>query len=255
MTKELRFLDRRNRGSSQFSQSDKLGIFATATFGLHLLTLVFLFLQYGATSRIARQKPPSLVQLETGQAIAVAPLGNKERTPQVISTFVVQTLTLMMNWSGKLPPQTVKEASNPKVDEGVPIKLDRGTKKVTTSAWTSSFALSEDFRPNFLHKIASLTPQSVFSGKTKVILVPLEVGVPEKLAEGKWKVKLIANLVTLSEGDNVGKTIPFNKEVFVQAVEAPPPPPSATDLVKAVYQVRQSGLEIYGIRDLSREDL
>ncbi|MEP0879578.1 hypothetical protein NDA00_27765 [Funiculus sociatus GB2-M2] len=250
--KRLRFLERKQ---TRFSKSDGLGLFALGTFGLHLLTCFGLVLLYGAYSQLSQKAPPSLVQLDTGKAIAVAPLGNKERTPQVVSKFVVDTMILMMNWSGTKPPTSIEEATKPVLDPGVDIRSVGGRGKVTTAAWQAGFAISEDFRKEFLQKLAELTPNGVFSGNTQVALVPLEIQSPQKIAEGKWKVRMVANLMVFDKGNNLGEVIPFNKEIFVQAVEAPEFEREQAGVAAIIYQVRSSGLEIYAIRDLIQENL
>jgi hypothetical protein len=251
--KRLRFL---NRASKKFSTGDTLALFAVATFGLHIITFFILILIYGSYSQLNKKPPPTLVQLETGSAIKVAPLGNRDRTPQVISRFVSDTMTLMMNWSGNLPPTTVEENAKPKPDTGINIG-ERGLRgnKVASAAWQSSHALSEDFRKEFLKMLASMTPPGVFKGKTQVVLVPLSIQSPIKIEEGKWKIKMIANLTVFDRGNNLGEVIPFNKEIFVRAVEAPESPANVSGLAAIIYQVRASGLEIYAIRDLPQENL
>jgi hypothetical protein len=251
--KRLRFL---NRASKKFSTGDTLALFAVVTFGLHIITFFLLVLIYGSYSQLNKKPPPTLVQLETGSAIKVAPLGNRDRTPQVISRFVSDTMTLMMNWSGNLPPTTVEESAKHKTDTGINIgeRRLRGN-KVTSGAWQASHALSEDFRKEFLKMLASMTPPGVFKGKTQVILVPLSIQSPIKIEEGKWKVKMIANLTIFDRGNNLGEVIPFNKEIFVRAVEAPESPANVSGLAAVIYQVRASGLEIYAIRDLPQENL
>ncbi|NER51828.1 MAG: hypothetical protein F6J92_35350 [Symploca sp. SIO1A3] len=253
--KRLRFLEKRQRG--RFSQSDSLGLFALGTFGLHILTFICLALLYGNYTRLVQKPPPSLVQLASGEAITVAPLGSKERSPEVVKRFTVNTLTTMMNWSGKLPAATVEEAARPTPDPGIEIRSVGGKGKVTTAAWQGSFALSEDFRKEFLQKLVELTPSSIFTGKTQVVLVPLEVQPPVKIAEGKWKVGMVANLMVFQASNNLGDVIPFNKEIFVQVVEAPDflVPSDESRIAAVVADVRASGLEIYAIRDLQSENL
>ncbi|NJR19919.1 MAG: hypothetical protein HC785_32530 [Calothrix sp. CSU_2_0] len=251
--KRLRFL---NRASKNFSTGDTLALFAVGTFGLHIITFFLLVLIYGSYSQLNKKAPPTLVQLETGSAIKVAPLGNRDRTSPVISRFVSDTMTLMMNWSGYLPPTTVEESAKPKTDIGINIgeRRLRGN-KVTSGAWQASHALSEDFRKEFLKMLASMTPPGVFKGSTQVVLVPLSIQSPIKIEEGKWKVKMIANLTIFDRGNNLGEVIPFNKEIFLRAVEAPESPANVSGLAVVVYQVRASGLEIYAIRDLPQENL
>lgn len=251
---QLRFLEKTTK-TQTISTPTILGLFALGTFGLHLLTMVALLLLYSSYSRLSRKPPPTLVQAADGSVMKVSPLASSERTPEVIQRFTGETMSLLMNWSGKLPPKTVEEANDPQLDPGVPIKTAKGDRKVSSAAYQASFALSEDFRKEFIKKIVDLTPQEVFAGQAQVLLVTREVGVPEKIADGRWKVKLIANLVTFRSGDNVGVPIAFNKEVFLQAVDSPEPAKESTDLAKAVYQIRQAGLEIYAIRDYERDNL
>ncbi|BAZ40221.1 hypothetical protein NIES4101_61820 [Calothrix sp. NIES-4101] len=251
--KRLRFL---NRASKNVSTGEALALFAVGTFGLHLITFFILILIYGSYSQLNKKPVPTLVQLETGSAIKVAPLGNRDRTDAVISRFVSDTITLMMNWSGNLPPSSIEENTKPKPDKGINIG-ERGLRgnRVTSGAWQASYALSEDFRKEFLKMLASMTPPGVFKGSTQVVLVPLSIQSPIKIEEGKWKVKMIANLTVFDRGNNLGEVIPFNKEIFVRAVEAPESPGNTSSLAAAIYQVRASGLEIYAIRDLPQENL
>jgi len=230
------------------TQRDTLGIFVIVSIGLQFFTLLTFVLLYGSYNRLANKPPPSLVQLADGQTVAAAPLANKQRSPEVIKRFTKETLTSLMSWSGELPSPDGTAKTIP--DEGIKLKTAR--KKITTPAYNTSFALSEDFRKEFLIKLAELTPQSVFSGNTKVVLVPLQIQTPIKIDEGKWKVVIVANLAVFSQ-NNLGDVIPFNKEIYLQAVEAPSyknfhsEDETATRIAKA----RAAGLEIYTIRDLT----
>ena len=253
---QLHFLQlKKNQGSTNVSAPTLLGLLTILSLGLNVIVLVGILLTYGAYNRLSNKPPPTLVQSADGSVMRVSPLASHERTPEVIQRFTGETLSLLMNWSGRLPAKTVEEAQNVQRDPGVPVKTAKGDRKVSSAAYQASFALSEDFRKEFLQKIAELTPPEVFAGQAQVLLVPREVGIPEKIGEGRWKVKLIANLLTFRGGDNVGTPLAFNKEIFLQSVDSPQPPQESTDLAKAVYQIRQSGLEIYSIRDLVRENL
>jgi hypothetical protein len=247
--RRLQFLDRRE---PRFSGRDAIGLITLGNSGILALLLIVSILQYGAYSNLSKKAPPSLVQLETGKAITVAPLGNKERTPAVVNKFTIDTMTSMMNWSGTLPATTVEEATKPVADPGVTIT---NKNRLATAAWRSGFALSEDFRKEFLVKLSEITPPGIFRGTTQVALVPINVQAPQKISEGKWKVKMVANLLALDKGNNLGQVIPFNKEIFVQAVEAPEFPGNKNELAFTIYQARSSGLEIYAIKDLAKENL
>ena len=103
--------------------------------------------------------------------------------------------------------------------------------------------------------LADITPSGVFKGRTQVVFVAQYFQQPVLIEEGKWKVKIVANLTIFDESNKLGEVIPFNKEIFVRAVEAPSSPSKIDGLAAIVYQVRSSGLEIYAIRDLPQENL
>jgi hypothetical protein len=232
-----------------------LPLFVLGSVGLQLVILVVLFLQAGALSRLSRQDAPTLVQLQDGQAIRVGTMGSRERTPETIRRFVNDTLVLMFNWSGSLPATTAEEANQPRADPGLPIEVERGRRNIATASWQASFAFSEDFRQDFLKRVAELTPPRVFTGTSQVVMVINHVGSPEVVGEGRWKVAVVAHLYVFNDANALGQAIPFNREVFVEAVTAPAVPDGDTPLEQAIYSIRQTGLQIYAIRELEREDL
>ncbi len=89
------------------------------------------------------------------------------------------------------------------------------------------------------------------------MLLVTHLSEPQQLGPGQWKVKMVANLLTFEQGDNTGKAIPFNKDVYVRSIDTPllPLPEGVSSLHQTAYQIRQAGLEIYAIRDLQREEL
>lgn len=232
--------------------------FAVATFGLHLLTLLILIIQGLTIRQLSLQKPPTFVQLVDGKSINKS--NGLQRKPEMIRNFVTKTMISMFNWSGKLPAQNINEATNPKKDLGISIRtLSGGTKKVTTSSWIASFAFSEDFRKGFLSTVAELTPVEVFSDKSETaILAELNITrvyPPQEIEPGKWRVGMVANLVQ-KRGKTQKIITPFNKDIFVRAVDSFDYPFAAilTELQKAVYATRSDKLEIYEIRDLCLTD-
>lgn len=241
------------------SGSNLLSTFVMISLGLHLLTLLLLLFQGLTLNQLTNQKPPTLVQLIDGKESPIPePL---EREPEEIRSFVEKTMTALFTWSGKLPPQNIEEAQNPKPDEGVPIKMSTGvTKKISTTVLGTSFALSEDFRKQFLQEIANQTPPEVFSSDSKkameIKLATRWVSEPEKIEEGKWKAVMVADLILLRPALERRKLVRFNKEILVRAVDSPEHPlaEGAPPLHKVVSGTRQVGLEIYEIRDMCLTD-
>lgn len=179
---------------------------------------------------------PILVELKDGTNARVAPLPPNQRSPTTIKRHVKKYVTKLTSWSG-----TSYQNATPQFDKGVKTKKGR----VTTSAFEAGFAFSEDFRAKLLESIAESTPESVFEGKTQSMLVIKYLSQPKKIAEGRWQLQMVANLVMFQGGKGVGKPTSFNRDIFVRAIEPPLLPKKATKLQQQMYKARKSGLEIY----------
>ena len=246
---KLHFLQRQKQ-AERFNNNDILGILAFATMAINVLVLLVQLLLFRGYNRLAAKPAPSLVQLTSGESIQVIAVGSKDRTPDVILNFTKDTLSLLLTWTGTLPSPDAEEAAT---DPGVTISGTSSSKstRITTSAYQAGFALSEDFRRELLLELGEIMPSGIFSnGAAQVVFVPLEISQPTQIEPGKWRLSLVANLMVFDQQSVLGEPIPFNKEIFVQAVE---PPEFDADLVgfaQAIQQIRASGLEIYAIRDL-----
>jgi len=232
-----------------------LTIFAIAAFGLHFLVLLFLVIQGIKIRQLSQRKPPNFFQLIDGKKIVIK--DDLVRDPVAIKKFVGDTMTLMFNWSGLLPSQTVSDRAVPLRDRGILISTTQvGNNKVTINSWVASFALSEDFRRGFLREIAAITPPEVFinddqQGLSAELMIK-RIDSPEKIVSGQWKVVLVADLIQKRRADGSKIITPFNKDVLVRATDyfSYPLPDKMTDLQRAIYAVRSSKMEIYEIRNL-----
>jgi hypothetical protein len=232
-----------------------LTIFTIFTFSLHFVTIIFLLFQGLRIYEVSHKKPLTLVQLVDGKT---TPQTNTlEREPEDVRQFVSKTMAAMFNWSGTLPPGSIEDVTNPKPDAGIVINTPQGfSKRVSTSSWVASFALSEDFRQGFLAQIADMTPLEVFSKNTNQSLTAQldiqRVYPPEQIAPGQWRVGMVGNIVQVRRADNKKLLTPFNKDFLVRAVDSfeYPLPNNITPLQKAVYSVRAQNLEIYEVSDL-----
>jgi len=193
-------------------------------------------------------KGMTIVQLEDGSTRPVRTLQPNERTDKTIKTFVSNSMAKIFNWEGLI--QTTENGENiVKLDKGIEIQTPKGSKKISTSSWGASFALSEKqgFRESFLKKLAEMTPEGLFSGQSQASLILRHVSEPRKVSEGKWEVDIIATLVTFNRSKNEGNGIAFNKTITVEAIE--PLPPATTEIAQKIYAARKSGLEIIEIVD------
>ena len=215
---------------------------------VQVLTLGVVAVQ-GFTIRRLYDKPaPSLVQTSNGQALRVRPVPATERTDATLTAFTASILPQIFNWQGTIPGPDGEEIPDP----GIKVPASSGQKKVTTATASASLALAEDFRLSFLAKTAELTPPGVFTGDAQVVLVIDQVSTPEELEPGKWRVDVLAHLSVFDADNNPRETIPFNREIVLEATTAPLVPEGESLLEQAVYTIRQAGLQITDIRPIDR---
>ncbi|TVP57292.1 MAG: hypothetical protein EA343_22755 [Nodularia sp. (in: Bacteria)] len=211
-------------------KSSILPLLAVGTFGLHLFSLLLL-LFHGSMIQDLKQQltPQSLVQLLDGRAITVDPKQTEERHPETIRRFVGETMTLMLTWSQQQPPVTIWEIS--------------------------SQLLANNLKPKFLAEITNLNPTGQLANinrETEYVLVVEKISQPTKIAEGKWRIEMLANQLNFSGSNNLGISTSFNKQILVRAIDEPatsiPAQPLPWHL--AAYRLGEARLEIYEICDI-----
>jgi hypothetical protein len=212
------------------NKTNILSIFVVATFGLHLFTILLLMFHDSLLKRLSGKLPESLVQLVDGRTITVGSQENLERNPETIRRFVGETMTMMFTWSEKQPPQTVWQAT--------------------------SELLAGDFRRKFQAEIAQGIPKNVLVnavGNAESLLLVRSISQPEKIADGQWQVDIAANrLIFAGYNNKIGEAIPFNKKIFIRALEtqAITIPNVQNSLDSAIYRLNEARLEISNICDI-----
>jgi hypothetical protein len=237
----------------RLDSSDILPLFAVGTLSLQVVNLC---LNSGSTIGVwslAHKPVPAMVQLLDGHSVAMEPVDHNARSPELIRQFVKNSLGLMFKWSSTLPTAQEAGANATLRDPGVAI----AGRRITTASWQASAVFSEDFRTAFLEEIAKLTPQEVFGGGTQGMLNFTSISDPKPIAVGKWQIDVVAHLMIYDAAHPAGRAISFNKSIFIQAVEPATDPlaETSTPIQKAVYQMRQDGLEIIEIHDLDLQQL
>lgn len=222
---------------------------------LHIVLIVISFV-------IAGRPAPTLVQLATGESVSVVPIGSKERTPEAIQKFVKDTMAMTFNWNGTIPNPDPNNPGSRIPDEGIRVRTsDSQNGRITTPAYEALFAFENQFREEFTGIVAGLTPDAIFRQSGQVAFVPLQVSPPVEVAQGQWKVTVISNLVFIRQGQPVGETVPFNKDVFVRAIEPPSLEYLSSDqivnesLASTVARIRTSGLEITAMTDFQADEI
>lgn len=221
--------------------------FAGLSTGILFLSIAFFWLAV-SLSKVANQKPPTLVQQVNGKAFTVRPADYTYREPEVIRRVVSDWATMTFTW-GTLPGNQAKTT-----DEGVEVGSGQ---RVPSPAWAASFLLAPDFRDEFLNQLSTeVIPEGVFGGEVSAVLVPQQVSPPQAVGEGQWKVDLMATRIVFDPSNPAGTTIPFNRRIYLRAVEPPQSPltEQATKEQKVVYQSLEGGLQIEEIRPIQLEE-
>ena len=221
--------------------------FAGLSVGVLVLSIAFFWLAFSLT-KVANQNPPTLVQQVDGKAFSVRPADYLHREPEVIRRVVSDWATMTFSW-GSLP-----NSAESAVDEGM--KVADG-KRVPTTTWAASFLISPDFRDQFLQQLSNdVIPEDVFSGKISAVLIPQQVSPPQALEEGLWQVDLMATRILFDEKNPAGTSIPFNRRLYLRAVEPPRTPlkEQASPQQKVIYQSLESGLQIEEFRPIHTEE-
>ncbi len=213
----------------------------------------FLTLVVGVnTIRVANKPTPNLVETRSGEAISVKAVDPKTRQEETIKEFTKQVMTRLFTWDGIIPPRTPEEYRNPAKDPGVEIKNSQNQTigRVATATYEASMALSPKFREELLLTLAETTAPGVFEQKKEIVLIIRRLGTPQKIASGKWSIEMIADLIEVTPGNNLGEVIPFNKKIELQTVEKPKYQEYDSLFAKSIAKTRQAGLEITHFQEL-----
>lgn len=269
---ELSVLNLKKRSKIEVSQQDEkernlVALCALATLGISMLGLCVSTAALFAANAIANKPMPSLVQTLNGKAMKVEVSNNRERSPRVIKFFVMNTLTNLFTWRvNYLPPSP--ENSRGAIDPGVPVEVDGNASiKIPTSVWGASFAISDDFRKDFMGKgLAPLIGTlKIVEGSSYVGFIPTIIQEPVEVKgknpnDRRWKVKIVGTLAVKTAVNIPETLVPINKDIYVRAVDPPIPPdmnavdPKA-DLQAVIAIARSSGLEIDGMEDYVAQDI
>jgi hypothetical protein len=236
---------------SQRFRIDSSDILPLAFAGLSIATLL---LSAGtiwlgiSLSKLAARKPPTLVQQVDGKAFTVRPTAYSYREPEVIRRMVSDWAVMTFTW-GK-PPGSEKG----QIDEGKTVSGKQ--ERIPTTAWEASFLLAPDFRDTFLQQLAmEIVPQDVFRGQVAAVLVPQNISSPEAAGDGRWRVDLVATRIIFDNASPAGRSVPFNRTLFVQAIPAPQNPLAnpVNEYQSVVYKMLEGGVQIEEIRPIERK--
>ena len=103
---------------------------------------------------------------------------------------------------------------------------------------------ASSFREESRKAIAELTPSGAFSGEVRSVLLIKYLSEPRTIAPGKYQVDMIATRTIISQQGEA--EISFNRTFTLETVDIPKSPlgKNALEIEKAVYSLREAGLEI-----------
>ena len=101
-----------------------------------------------------------------------------------------------------------------------------------------------------------MTPADVFTGDAQSVFNIESLSEPKRLGVGQWEVEIVANLIIFNQQNPQGFAIPFNKKIYLRAVEPPSDPleEDATNIQQAVYRIRSSGLQFVQMTELVQQE-
>lgn len=239
-----------SRKKGIFAGDNLLPMFVVISLAIGALNLLLLLSLSIATVRVAKRPEPRLVQLDGGRSVLVESIDHQERSPETIRLFTKETLTMMFTWNAVTQTRDAAGTVQTTTDQGVNV----GGARATTKSWQASFALSEDFRGPFLEAVGQMTPDEIFANKAQSVFNIESLSDPLNIGDGEWVIEVVANLIIFDQQTPRGRAIPFNKKIYIRAIEPPSDPllRDASPIQAAVYQVRSAGLEITEIHELMK---
>jgi hypothetical protein len=217
-----------------------VGLLATnAVFGLIIIGMLF--------AAIARSMP-TFITRGNGETENLEFFAGVDRSPALIKFYAEKVVGGIYTWRSTLP-----EPGNP-LDPGVVVE---GGKKIPTTAYRYTLALEPEFANSYRKQLSEL--QSIIQGQntaeTQTVYLVQQVGEPESLGAGKWKVKVTGTQLIVNSKGQAPTKFPINVELTVRAV----PPPILSEvtrkyedigIAKAAMMARAEGLEVTAIVNL-----
>jgi hypothetical protein len=222
-------------------------LFAVGLLGINVAFALLIVTMLG--SAIGRASP-TVVTRGNGQTENIDFYTGIDRPASVIKLFAEKTVSEIYSWRNFLP-----EKGNPP-DPGM--ELDKGG-KIPTTVYRYTLALEPEFAESFrkeLSQLKEITQSASGAQQVETMYVPQQVGEPESIGSGKWKIK-VSGVQLISNTKNVPPAmVRVDLELTVRAV----PPPMLSEVSRkypdpgiagAVMTARAMGLEITNITNLN----
>ena len=207
-------------------------------------------LQWLAVARLAN-KTDAYEHAYTGDVYQLTRIDPAGRSPELIQAFTLKALMLLFSWPGPQP----NHLGQVEPDKGAQVDIGDDTFRVPEQVVTSSFLLEPGLQEAMLKRIAEVVPTDYFGGDVEVLLTIDEITLPkENGVPGEYEVTVVGNRYTVRDKTLPGAREPFNKIITLRATTTPVKPVGNTPITRKVHGIRQAGLLISNIRDVSLEE-
>ncbi|WP_013334829.1 hypothetical protein [Gloeothece verrucosa] len=141
----------------------------------------------------ANSKKTTFVQLQDGSAAIIAEQDANYREATVIQNTTKQFLTLLWEWSNKLPGST-------EPDSGFEFVTGSKKNKIPSSVYYASGLVSGNLANALIEKIVDKVPQGVFSGQAESDIYIEWMSSPRKTGENLYEIDVIATVTVRQPG-------------------------------------------------------
>jgi hypothetical protein len=219
-----------------------------ATLGLLGVNAFFGVIIIGMLFATISRSMPTFITRGNGETENLEFFTGNDRSPTLIKFFAQKTMSGIYTWRNTLPEQ----GNIP--DPGIAVE---GGKKIPTTAYRYTLALDPEFANSYRKELGEL--QSIVQGNgnksVQTAYIIEQVGEPESLGAGKWKIKVAGVQLIVNSSNEQPKKLNINVEMTVRAV----PPPLLSEvtrkyedigIAKAAQIARAEGLEVISITNI-----
>lgn len=202
-----------------------------------LLMLVGFALNSMRLSRLANQRPPTLIQMVDGQSIVGQAYRYDYRDPKLLQNTAERWVALTYSWGH---PRSENLMQLPGDDF---LSTNAGYIPMTTDV--ASHLLTPDARDEFISGFSADIFSQAYQGNQASAFRPLQMLEPEKTETG-WMVEVLGERHVTTPSNQVGILVPVHFEIYLIATEPVDQPvvENASELEKEVYKLLQSGVRV-----------
>jgi hypothetical protein len=235
--------------SSEVAKSKNIiTVWKLMTIGLLGINIIFGLVIIGLLFAAISRSMPTFITRGNGETEKLEFFTGSDRPPALVKFFAEKTISGIYTWRNTLP-----EKGNPP-DPGITIE---GGRKIPTTVYRYTLALEPEFANSYRKQLSEFQTIVQGNGNNAVQTAYLveQIGEPESIGAGKWKVKVAGTQLIASSPNQQPSKLPINVELTIRAV----PPPILSEvtrkyedvgIAKAAQIARAEGLEVIAITNI-----